>query len=217
MTRAVELSVSQSDPDAVATLDTDVGQIVGDLEALRLAIEETHDPATGARPGVAQPGGLPHGQAGGQAGDRPGVVSNVEEPVAEGVDRRRPGRGRTRRPVRTRPRRFPTTTAGVDRSLLGASAAPAVGTALSRATGLLRVSALTAALGLTEVADIYNLANTTPNILYELVLGGVLSSTLVPMFIHGRSSSRTATGTARASGTGSGEPASRPTSRPRPS
>ena len=70
------------------------------------------------------------------------------------------------------------------RSLLGASAAPAVGTALSRASGLVRVSALTAALGLTGVADTYNLANTTPNILYELVLGGVFSSTLVPMFIH---------------------------------
>jgi putative peptidoglycan lipid II flippase len=71
------------------------------------------------------------------------------------------------------------------RGLLRSSATPAVGTALSRATGLLRVSALTAALGLTSVADTYNLANTTPNILYELVLGGVLSSTLVPMFIHG--------------------------------
>ncbi|MCP4434345.1 MAG: hypothetical protein GY812_02455, partial [Actinomycetia bacterium] len=71
------------------------------------------------------------------------------------------------------------------RSLIGSSVAPAVGTALSRATGLLRVSALTAALGLTSVADTYNLANTTPNILYELVLGGVLSSTLVPLFIHG--------------------------------
>jgi putative peptidoglycan lipid II flippase len=69
--------------------------------------------------------------------------------------------------------------------VLGASATPAVGTMLSRATGLLRVSALTAALGLTEVADVYNLSNTTPNILYELVLGGVLSSTLVPMFVRG--------------------------------
>ena len=29
-----------------------------------------------------------------------------------------------------------------------------------------------------------NLANTTPNILYELVLGGVLSSTLVPLFVR---------------------------------
>jgi putative peptidoglycan lipid II flippase len=70
------------------------------------------------------------------------------------------------------------------RSLIGASAAPAIGTALSRASGLLRVAALTAALGLTEIADVYNLANTAPNILYELVIGGVLSSTLVPLFIH---------------------------------
>ncbi len=70
------------------------------------------------------------------------------------------------------------------RSLLGASATPAIGTALSRLTGLLRVSALTAALGLTAVSNTYNLSNTTPNILYELVLGGVLSATLVPMFIH---------------------------------
>ncbi len=70
------------------------------------------------------------------------------------------------------------------RSLLQASALPAVGTSLSRATGLLRIAALTAALGLSEVADVYNLANTTPNILYELVLGGVLSSTLVPLFVR---------------------------------
>ncbi len=70
------------------------------------------------------------------------------------------------------------------RSLLRASSAPAVGTALSRVTGLVRIAAFTAALGLTEVADVYNLANTTPNILYELVLGGVLSSTLVPLFVR---------------------------------
>ena len=34
------------------------------------------------------------------------------------------------------------------------------------------------------MSDIYNLSNTTPNILYELVLGGVLASTLVPIFIR---------------------------------
>jgi len=70
------------------------------------------------------------------------------------------------------------------RSLLQASAMPAIGTTLSRATGLVRVGALTYALGLTTIADVYNLANTTPNILYELVLGGVLSSTLVPLFVR---------------------------------
>jgi putative peptidoglycan lipid II flippase len=72
------------------------------------------------------------------------------------------------------------------RSLLAASTTPAIGTALSRVTGLMRVAALTTALGLTSVADVYNLANTAPNILYELVIGGVLSSTLVPLFIAAR-------------------------------
>ncbi|MCB9387445.1 MAG: hypothetical protein H6517_06420 [Microthrixaceae bacterium] len=42
--RAVELSVSQADDDSVRALDTDVTKIVGDLEALRQAIEETHSP-----------------------------------------------------------------------------------------------------------------------------------------------------------------------------
>lgn len=44
--RAVELSVSQADEQALGELDSDVGRIVGDMEALRLAIEETNDPPT---------------------------------------------------------------------------------------------------------------------------------------------------------------------------
>ncbi len=45
--RAVELSVSQSDPSAVGALDSDVSGIVGELESLRLAIEETDDQTPG--------------------------------------------------------------------------------------------------------------------------------------------------------------------------
>lgn len=45
VTRAVELSVSQADPDSVGALADDVSGIVGDLEALRQAIEETDRPA----------------------------------------------------------------------------------------------------------------------------------------------------------------------------
>jgi len=59
----------------------------------------------------------------------------------------------------------------------------AAGTILSRATGFGRVFALAYALGFTRLADAYNLANTTPNILYDLVLGGILSATLVPVFV----------------------------------
>src|SRR5438874_12861899 len=57
-----------------------------------------------------------------------------------------------------------------------------VGTLLSRATDFGRVFALAYALAFTRFSDAYNLANTTPNIVYELVLGGILSATLVPVF-----------------------------------
>jgi putative peptidoglycan lipid II flippase len=59
-----------------------------------------------------------------------------------------------------------------------------VGTTLSRVTGFGRVFALAYAIGFTRLADAYNLANVTPNIVYELVLGGVLSATLVPVFVE---------------------------------
>ncbi|MFN2589553.1 MAG: murein biosynthesis integral membrane protein MurJ, partial [Actinomycetota bacterium] len=66
------------------------------------------------------------------------------------------------------------------------SAVMSVGTALSRVTGFLRVAAMVFALGVTEsrLADAYNIANTTPNIVYELALGGILSSVFVPVFVE---------------------------------
>jgi putative peptidoglycan lipid II flippase len=72
-----------------------------------------------------------------------------------------------------------TTTGGLVRS----SAVVGIGTGLSRVTGLFRTVALTYALGGAALADGYNLANTTPNIVYDLLLGGVLSATLVPVFV----------------------------------
>ena len=59
----------------------------------------------------------------------------------------------------------------------------AAGTVLSRATGFARVLAIGYALGFNRLSDAYNLANTLPNIVYELVLGGVVSATLVPLFV----------------------------------
>lgn len=60
-----------------------------------------------------------------------------------------------------------------------------VGTGLSRLTGFLRVAAMAYALGVTEsrLADAYNVANTTPNIIYELAVGGIFASALVPVFV----------------------------------
>ena len=61
-----------------------------------------------------------------------------------------------------------------------------VGTTLSRLTGFLRLTAMTAALGVTvsTLGSIYTVANLTPNIIYELILGGILTSVFVPVFVE---------------------------------
>lgn len=67
--------------------------------------------------------------------------------------------------------------------LVRSSLVVAAGTGLSRVTGLLRTVVLAYALGTTYLSDAYNLANTTPNIVYDLLLGGILAATLVPVFV----------------------------------
>ena len=72
---------------------------------------------------------------------------------------------------------------GATKRLGGATAGMAIGTTLSRLTGVGRVVALTAALSGGGFADAYNLANTTPNIVTDIVIGGVLAATFVPVFV----------------------------------
>jgi len=69
------------------------------------------------------------------------------------------------------------------RQLLRSSAIVALGTGLSRLTGFARTAVLAWVLGAAALAEAYNLANNTPNLLYDLVLGGVLSATLVPVVV----------------------------------
>jgi len=58
----------------------------------------------------------------------------------------------------------------------------ACGTALSRVTGLIRIIIFGAMIGQTALADAYDAANNAPNVVYELLLGGVLAASLVPLF-----------------------------------
>ena len=60
----------------------------------------------------------------------------------------------------------------------------ASGTLASRLTGLLRVLVLAWVLGFSPLADAFNLANTVPNMLFDLVLGGIASATFIPVFIE---------------------------------
>jgi len=66
----------------------------------------------------------------------------------------------------------------------------ASGTALSRLTGFARVFVLAYAVGQSQLADLYTKANSAPNLVYELVVGGVLSATLVPLFVAARDDER---------------------------
>lgn len=59
----------------------------------------------------------------------------------------------------------------------------AIGTMASRGTGFLRTVVIAAAIGL-SVGDSYNVANTIPNIIYDLLLGGLLTSVVVPLLVQ---------------------------------
>jgi putative peptidoglycan lipid II flippase len=70
------------------------------------------------------------------------------------------------------------------RSVIGNSAVMAAGTMVSRLSGYARSILLAAALGTALHADIFNIANSVPNILYVLLLGGVVNAVLVPQLVR---------------------------------
>jgi putative peptidoglycan lipid II flippase len=73
---------------------------------------------------------------------------------------------------------------GASGSILRAAGTMAVASLVSRLTGFLRTVVLTAALGFAAVGNAYTVANTLPNIVYELLLGGVLTSVVVPLLVN---------------------------------
>lgn len=70
------------------------------------------------------------------------------------------------------------------RSVLSSTAVMAAGTVLSRTTGFVRGALLAAALGAYLHADLFNIANTIPNMLYILLAGGVFNAVLVPQLVR---------------------------------
>ncbi|HQR28105.1 MAG TPA: murein biosynthesis integral membrane protein MurJ [Nocardioides sp.] len=68
--------------------------------------------------------------------------------------------------------------------VLTATAVMAAGTVISRLSGFLRTALLVAALGQQLHADVFNIANTIPNMLYILLAGGVINAVLVPQLVR---------------------------------
>jgi len=83
----------------------------------------------------------------------------------------RPGRAPGERP------------AAAGSSLTRSTGSMAMGTLISRVTGFLRTFVFVFALGTATLANGYNLANTLPNAVYDVMIGGVLTSVVVPLLV----------------------------------
>jgi putative peptidoglycan lipid II flippase len=69
-------------------------------------------------------------------------------------------------------------------SLIRSGAGMAVGTLVSRGTGFLRTLVLVYATGIGMLGNAYNNANTLPNTVYYLMLGGIFTSVVVPLLVR---------------------------------
>lgn len=117
--------------------------------------------ALSGEPGIEiDPGTMTHETRSG--GDDDGDVEMLDDPTAPADDR--------------------AELRGVSQ-LVRSSSIVGAGTLLSRVSGLVRTVAIAAVLGANTLTDGYNLANTTPNMIYDLLLGGVFTATLVPVFV----------------------------------
>jgi putative peptidoglycan lipid II flippase len=70
------------------------------------------------------------------------------------------------------------------RGILASSAVMATGTVVSRVSGYARNVLLAAAIGNELHADLFNIGNTIPNMLYILLAGGVFNAVLVPQLVR---------------------------------
>ena len=167
---------------SVGTGDTevlghDVDQLVSELESLRVAMEETDKRPACRRSNLAAAprGTVSTGSTEVAASSERSALARLED-LGDYLDQHRE--------VVAVPE---STTTGIERSgegaaLLRSNLIVASGTALSRITGLLRVMVFGYVIGKGALADVYLIGNETPNIVYELLIGGVLSATLVPLF-----------------------------------
>lgn len=138
-------------------------------------------------PSNGSPSERPHSEGPHSEGPRPGYTPVHVAPFLTVL----PGTSDTSGGLLPEP---PASSAGAAPPLVpsaGLGAAPArgalvmaAGTALSRISGFARLLAVAWVLGQGRLADAYNQANTVPNQIYDLILGGVLSATLLPVIMQ---------------------------------
>jgi len=87
-------------------------------------------------------------------------------------------------PVALDPEQLPGSEAadGSQPTIARSTAIMSIATTLSRLTGFARTWAMAAALGAGAIASAYSTSNNIPNLIFELFMGGVLSSLFIPTF-----------------------------------
>ncbi len=68
-------------------------------------------------------------------------------------------------------------------SVARSTALMSIATLFSRATGLIRTWAMAFALGNSLITSSYQVANNMPNVIYELVAGGLLAAAFLPVYM----------------------------------
>ncbi|MCU1453571.1 MAG: putative rane protein putative virulence factor [Acidimicrobiales bacterium] len=76
-----------------------------------------------------------------------------------------------------------TATASDSARLARSTASMTALTAVSRITGFIRILVVAAVLGTTFLGNVYQSANTVPNLLFELIAAGVLQAVLIPTLV----------------------------------
>ncbi|MEO8887675.1 MAG: murein biosynthesis integral membrane protein MurJ [Jatrophihabitantaceae bacterium] len=110
---------------------------------------------------------------------RPGTV-----PAAATIDAAREGEPGEPPPDAKPPGGGDADSEQAQQRLMADSRSMAIASLVSRVTGFLRSVLLVAALGIGAVGNAYSGGNTFPNMVYELLLGGVLTSVLIPLLVH---------------------------------
>jgi len=77
-----------------------------------------------------------------------------------------------------------TTEEGKTPSIARSTAKMSVATTVSRVTGFIKTIALAYALGTGPIAGAFHTANVMPSIIFELVMGGILGSVIIPVYVQ---------------------------------
>ena len=79
---------------------------------------------------------------------------------------------------------IPKVGGGQEPSLARARGSMAIASLVSRVTGFVRQIMLVGVIGFSAINDSYTVSNNLPNIVYELLLGGVLASVVIPVLVQ---------------------------------